>query len=358
MKSSFEIHKIINAELIMDIINNTKYNGKDYYIFREEIEKCHDYIELDKGWKPEFYGAFDKNSGICMGLIEYTTNYNNGEYPHLLCVQSLGNYAGMKLIMYVLKKLKNENYKGATIRPYKSDLEEYYEKNYGFKKMGDGLMKVTFDNSIFDNIKEHRKTIKFKKKLNEGVYGGVAMDQTFGASYGVQGTSGYVYSIKPLSFNLQGHVMPKQPSFRYIHKGCEVTSRDKNGNDVKGRIYRIVKDMDGYITQVYIFNDRTGRIIPINIDKIELVNYNNKKSLIITEMLNMSDDKLLLTEAVKKQGLIEAKNNNGRFIATLSEGLVHIIKTKYINDKEYVIGFQPIFESDDKIIKVLSNGIK
>ena len=114
-----------------------------------------------------------------------------------------------------------------------------------------------------------------RRKLNENWFAGGNMSSPgmdWGmspATYMVQGgQTGYTYAIRGLDDTLQQK--PNTPPREYyIHPGCSVSGVGINNPDKKysGKVYRILKDVDGSIIGLYILSFKTSKFVSIRADE-------------------------------------------------------------------------------------------
>lgn len=336
------IREVADKDIIKHIVEQSKPNKeekKGFYLF--------DNIENDR-YNNTLYFIAQENE-ICIGIISYTENseISYKDYPYILAVQSIRKGVSYKLIRYVEKRLKTKGYLGLCISNKVDgiDMTDYYTK-IGYVPYDTENMQKTFNNNVND--------LKTESKVDEGIIGSTCgMDSTFSASHGLQGLSyGYVYKILPLSMNLQQPGTPSKNE-RYIHVGCRVSGYNKNGDLLKGKLYRIVKNSDGVIIGAYIFSDKTHSIVKIKVDGIKLIESSTNDYInVLNEFY--TDDMAILCEYVKKNGSVSIKskqNNNIEYTLTLHEGEVKLFKTKnYINERK-IENIETMFEASPLILK-------
>lgn len=167
--------------------------------------------------------------------------------------------------------------------------------------------------------------------LNENYLSGAFGDPTFSTNTpNTSYTPGYSYTIRNLDHSLEGHRQKYCPDYTLIHVGSYVSGKNKDGNIVYGRIYRIIKDSDGYIKKVYIF-DKNAKLINVDIDTIISVpngfEFGNKLNNL---QLNT---KIPIAESIKHNGPKELSINGKKYLLTLNEGKVVVceLKNKQIN---------------------------
>lgn len=317
--------------------------GTGFWLFAKEFDKApKTYINIDSPWKPVYYGLFDNDNKTCLGLVCLTYNYTYGykNYPHVLIIQSIKVGIGVKLIYFVYRLVQKEGYNGITIYPLTKELAEKY-KRLGFEYYEEPRMQKTFKNYINDSVAE--------SKIYENYLSGTWGDPTFstntpGASY----SPGYMYSIRNLNHSLEGNRQPSSHNYSLLHIGSYVSGKNKNGETVYGRIYKITKDSDGFIKKVYIFN-KNAKIINIDIDSIvgcpNGAEYRNQFSNIDI------NTKIPISESIKHNGPKELSVNGKKYLLTLNEGRVVVCE---LNHKQ-ITSLTDLYDIDNNLARRFLN---
>ena len=221
-----------------------------------------------------------------------------------------------------------------------------YLENERFKKEFNELIYSTLPNQ---DTRDFFGDMPLYENYLSGSYG----DPTFSTfepkkSY----DSGYMYSIKSLSHSMEGNKQPATKNYSLIHVGSYVSGRNKDGELVYGRIYRIIKDEDGFIKKVYIFN-KNAKLINIDIDSIISVPNGTEKGnnyLLDSESINT---KLPIAESVKHNGPLSVNIKGKEYYLTLNEGQVVICNVK--NNEIY--SMKNLYEIDNSLAKQILNKI-
>lgn len=227
---------------------------------------------------------------------------------------------------------------------------------------------------IPDNLKHELDMIKWEmnqliftgylgidpKDLNGSLYliesyvSGVYGDPTFSTGYpSNRYDAGYKYNIRNLNHDFEGQKQPPTREQILIHVGSYISAKDKNDNWISGRIYRIVKDENGFIKKVWIF-DKNGKIINVNIDSITAVP--NGRGFISQKIMSYDDinSKYPIVESVKEKGTPVYFGLDGKkYILTLNEGEVIIGEIK--NRK--VVSLKSVYDIDNKFANKIQKKI-
>lgn len=349
-----------NKEYIQKAIsssNPNKDNKTGFWLFNEDIQKSSMYLDFDK-YDLVYTISLDNNNKP-VGMVCVSNNYEaiTGKketegYAGLLCIQSLKKGEGDTLMKYIINKEKTlYNKKGIILTCYTKELVSFYNK-YGFSLVNPD-----------ENIPNPKMIRTFDKSVNSSasIMENWHIDPTFGSD-SVNCTSslkngGIVYKILPFIPTLQGNKNTEFNNDRYIHKGSRLQTVSKRGKEIIGRVYRIVKDELGYITNLLVFDEGSGRVIEADPEHFTLLENANSKQLPLTK----KDIKIaLISNAVKKNGPIcfESKNSTDKIVFTLNEGVVKMFNiTHDDNGNEYINNIVSIDELNEHIINKVEKEI-
>ena len=344
----------LNREEVIDIIRKSHpiekeqdKSGSGYWLFEKKLKSdIKGYFSYSSEWYPViFLGLFDEYSDKCIAMLCYTNHCSNSfeKYPYVLIVQGVENKAGFKLLTYLMKTLKKDGEKGIALAAINDEVAKLYEKK-GFivysEKDGIKRLQYTFPSNVNDSV--------FEEIINENYLSGAYGDPTYSVGTpNTRYTTGYMYSIKALNSNLSGQKQKVQGGIQYIHVGSLISSTDKDGNLVSGRVYKIEKDSDGFIKKVWIFGDNA-----------KLINVSLKNIISIGSDSVMFDDnemnKYKLGESVKAGGVMKTVSyKDKRYILTLNEGEVVVGEMK--NGK--LVSLKSVYNIDESLAEGLLNKI-
>lgn len=198
-----------------------------------------------------------------------------------------------------------------------------------------------------EKYKEYFSDCTLCENYLSGTYG----DPTFStntpnSSY----NTGYIYSIRNLDHSLEGNKQPNVPNYNLLHVGSYVSGKNKEGNIVYGRIYKIIKDSDGFIKKVYIFN-KNAKIINVAIDSIIAVpnGYEYRNCFGNVDI----NTKVPIAESVKHNGTKSLSINGQKYLLTLNEGRVVVCE---LNNKK-ISSITDLYDIDNNLARKILNKI-
>lgn len=345
----------LNKEEVIDIIRKSnpiekeeRKSGSGYWLFEKQLKSdIKRFFNSSSDWYPViFLGMFDDNTDKCIAMLCYTNRYSATfeHYPYVLIVQGVENKAGFRLLTYFMKTMKKDGEKGIALDAINDEVAKLYEKK-GFVVYNneDGMKRLqyTFPSDINDSI--------FEEMLNENYLSGAYGDPTYSVgSPNTRYTTGYMYSIKALNSNLSGQKQNTPDGIQYIHVGSYVSSTDKDGNPVKGRVYKLEKDSDGFIKKVWIFGENA-----------KLINVSLKNIVALSNGIEMFDDngmsRYKLGESVKAGGTIKTVSyKNHRYVLTLNEG--EVVVGELVNGR--LVSLKSVYSIDESLAEGLLNKIE
>ena len=290
----------------------------------------------------EYYGVFDisekKHKCIALCVVDLDVSEMYEMSTPDIHIQSLRKGAGMILLRFVMAKMKMRGYRGISIHAINPKTYPAYRK-MGFEfrgGTGDGVHIYRFSNGLTDCVQE---------ELFENYISAAYGDPTFTFDSNVVGgktnryNNGIIYNILPLSSSMSGHKQDRTRGYTYIHVGSKIKSKDKYGNTVIGRIYKIEKDGDGYITHVYIFNDE-ARVIGVSINDIVLAESAKQDCTI---------EQAVLVNKIRKHGTIELLVEGRQCYLTNYESDAVLCEMK----DGYLTKMTSVFEMKDMEVKYL-----
>lgn len=172
-----------------------------------------------------------------------------------------------------------------------------------------------------------KKRIKVKDILNEAfMSSGNPLDPVLGPSIGSKNPT-YVYKVLQFNDDLQGQKQKNTNGIEYVNVGSYVEAKNHRGEKIQGRIVKMDKDTDGYITRVYILNEKNKRMTSVDIDTIKKVNFPDVSKNMdsrVAQYLNLT--KYIITESVKHDGPVNFIHEGIDYVATLNEGRVLVAK--------------------------------
>lgn len=203
------------------------------------------------------------------------------------------------------------------------------------------MNQLIFTGYLGMDIKDLDGSLYLIESYVSGVYG----DPTFSTGYpSNRYDAGYKYNIRNLNHDFEGQKQPATKEEMLIHVGSYVSAKDKNDNWISGRIYKIVKDENGFIKKVWIF-DKNGKIINVDIDSVTAVP--NGRGFMSQKVMSYDDinSKYPIVESVKEKGKPVYFGLDGRkYILTLNEGEVVIGEIR--NRK--IISLESVYDIDNK----------
>ena len=172
-----------------------------------------------------------------------------------------------------------------------------------------------------------KKRIKVKDILNEALMSsGNPMDPVLGPSIGSKNPT-YVYKVLQFNDELQGQKQKNRGGIEYINVGSYIEALDHHGEKIQGRIVKMDKDQDGYITRAYVLNEKNKRMTSVDIDSIKKIHFpdiSKDMDSRVAQYLNLT--KYIIAESVKHDGPVNFIHEGVDYVATLNEGRVLVAK--------------------------------
>lgn len=193
-----------------------------------------------------------------------------------------------------------------------------------------------------------RKVSKKPKQVNEAYFtGGSAMDPYLMNNGGSKDNYGYHYKTLAFNHNMEMAQHSDKTQFTTLGKGSMISAKNRNGDLIKGHIFRIKKDSDGYIINVLVLVN--GKAIPVDIDTIRPIGGGYNRDFLSYIKESFTPKKAVVMESLIRNGHVSFIHENNSYIGTMFNGKPYIVRL----DEGKMTSLIHLLSADEKLLESL-----